>query len=297
MSGRAAMIDGILSPLERATVSVLDRGFLYGDSVFETMRTYRGSPFALDRHLARLERSAGLVHIDLPVPLDVLSREIIDAVRATQNVESYVRVMITRGAGELGLAPAPGLRALRIVIVTPLTTPDAELYEKGISAVTYVTERVTDATSAQGAKVGNYLVAVLATRAARDAGAAEALIVDGDARVIEGASSNVFFAKGNKLVTAPLDAGILPGITREIVLDVAKELGLAVELRAARTDELPSFDEAFISSSIRELLPVVRPGPTFEKLLAAFRDKVVAMQLEEANVGPYSVTVPPPVKP
>jgi branched-chain amino acid aminotransferase len=215
--------------------------------------------------------------------------------------------MITRGAGELGLAPAPGLRALRIVIVTPLTTPDAELYEKGISAVTYVTERVTDATSAQGAKVGNYLVAVLATRAARDAGAAEALIVDGDARVIEGASSNVFFAKGNKLVTAPLDAGILPGITREIVLDVAKELGLAVELRAARTDELPSFDEAFISSSIRELLPVVRvddrpvgagrPGPTFEKLLAAFRDKVVAMQLEEANVGPYSVTVPPPVKP
>lgn len=305
MTGRAAMIDGILSPLDRAMVSVLDRGFLYGDSVFETVRTYGGRPFALERHLVRLERSAELVHIRLPVPREVLEHEVLEAVRTTGNAESYVRVMVTRGMGELGLDPSATLRPMRLVIVTPLTPPSAEVYEHGISAVTYRARRAADATPAAGAKVGNYLVAVLAVERAHASGAAEAFIVDSEDRVVEGATSNVFFVRHGALLTPPEDAGILPGITRGIVLDVAKDLGIAVELRAPGLSELGDFDEIFVSSSIRELLAVIRvdgsvvgagsPGAVYTRLLAAFRERAREIQrLEDTPSGPFTPTEPPP---
>jgi branched-chain amino acid aminotransferase len=275
------MIDGVITPLEDARVSVLDRGFLYGDSVFETIRTYEGRPFALGRHLSRLEHSASLVHIPLPVPSAELAREVLEAVAAAGFPESYVRLMITRGQGELGLDPALAERPLRVILVQPLSPPPEEAYAKGIGAVTYVTRRASDQTPAAGAKIGNYLVSVLAMRDARREGAGEALIVDAEGRVVEGATSNVFFVRGGALVTPPEDAGILAGISRAIVLDVAREANLAVEFRAPVIGELGSFDEVFISSSIREILAVVRidgravgaglPGPTYLRLLSAFR--------------------------
>jgi branched-chain amino acid aminotransferase len=280
--GRAVMIDGSRVPLEQATVSVFDRGFLYGDSVFETIRTYGGRPFELDRHLSRLARSSGAVFIDLPVSTEVLAREIGECIQAAGNAESYVRVMLTRGSGELGIDPALSAGALRVIIVAPLQPPPEEAYNAGIGAVTFATRRVADGTAVAGAKIGNYLVSVLGMRAARARGAAEALIVDGDGRIVEGATSNVFFVERGALVTPPEDTGILPGITRGVVLDVARELGIGVTLRAPRVDEV--FDEVFISSSIRELLSVVRldgkpvgggaPGPVFRRILAAFRDRV-----------------------
>lgn len=282
--GGVAMVDGVLSPLESATVSVLDRGFLYGDSVFETIRTYGGTPFALGAHLARLERSAALVHIELPVTTAALAEEVRTAVGAAGNAESYVRVTVTRGSGQLGLDPSLAGRATRVVIVTELHPPPAEAYERGILATTFVTQRVGDGTGAAGAKIGNYLVGILALGAARAAGAGEALIVDGEGRVVEGATSNVFFGSGDVLTTPPEDAGILPGITRAHVLEVARALGLEVRLRAPLVQEIGTFDEVFISSSIRELLPVVRvdervvgggtPGPLYRRLLAAFRREV-----------------------
>jgi branched-chain amino acid aminotransferase len=278
---RIAMIDGVIAPLEHARVSVLDRGFLYGDSVFETIRTYDGRPFALGRHLARLEHSAELVHIPLPLPLSELRREVLEAVAAAGFPESYVRLMITRGQGELGLDPALAEKPLRVVLVQPLSPPPAEAYAKGIGAVTHATRRASDATLAAGAKIGNYLVSVLAVREARREGASEALIVDAEGRVVEGATSNVFFVRGKTLVTPPEDAGILAGISRAIVLDVAQDSDFTVELRAPLTSELDGFDEVFISSSIREMLAVVRldgravgtgaPGPAYERLLRAFR--------------------------
>jgi branched-chain amino acid aminotransferase len=172
-----------------------------------------------------------------------------------------------------------------VIIVGRLEPPPPEAYTHGISVVTYRTQRTADATRAVGAKVANYLVGVLAMREARLVGASEALVVDGEDCVVEGATSNVFALIGGRLVTPPEDAGILAGITRGCLLDVARELGLGVELRRLPLRELLRAEEAFVSSSIRELLPVVsvdshplgegRPGPVTLGMLEAFRELVL----------------------
>ncbi len=270
---------------DAAKVSVFDRGFLYGDSVFETIRTYGGRPFALRRHLERLAASAARVFIELPVSLEQMGREVESAIVGAGNAESYVRLTLTRGVGDsLGLDPGLSRHALRVVIVTPLKSPPAEQYRDGVSVVSYRTERVTDHSAAAGAKVGNYLTAVLASREVRSAGAAEALIVDGRGRVVEGATSNVFVVEPDgALVTPPESDGILLGITRETLLAVAAELGLRVRFESLPLEQVKRAAEVFVSSSIRELLPVVTidgeavgsgaPGEVTERLLLAFRAK------------------------
>ena len=279
-------IDGQIVAPDRATVSVFDRGFLYGDSVFETIRTYGGRPFALDEHLKRLEHSAGLVYIELPVTLQQLRRETLLAVSQAGNPESYVRLMVTRGQGELGLDPALAGVARRVIIVSELHPLPPRWYEVGARAVSFRTQRAHDATPAQGAKIGNYLVAVLAMREAKKSGALEALVVNAEGRVVEGATSNVFYLKAGTLMTPPLDSGILPGITREHVLGAAQSLGCPVRFACPRLEELQAADEVFVSSSIRELLPIVeidgqqigagRPGAVTRQLHAEFRRQLDA---------------------
>jgi branched-chain amino acid aminotransferase len=278
------MIDGRMVPPEHARVSVFDRGFLFGDSVFETIRTYGGVPFALDEHIARLARSAARVYIEPPVPTETIRSEVLRVVHEAANDESFIRVMVTRGHGEIALPPQVASHPVRVVLVTPLTPPPADAYSHGVSVLTYRTQRVADATDAVGAKVANYLVSVLAMRDARQVGAVEALIVDRDGCVVEGATSNVFAVIDGRLTTPPEDAGILLGITRATLLDVARSEGMDPVLRPLPLDELTAADEVFISSSIRELLPVVRiddlpvgsgkPGPVAQRLLQAFRQKI-----------------------
>jgi branched-chain amino acid aminotransferase len=280
----AVMIDGELRAPGAQLVSVFDRGFLYGDSVFETLRTYAGEPFGLTEHIDRLARSAALVFIELPVARTTLEAEVRAAVAAGQNPESYVRVMVTRGQGALGLDPGLAERPTRVIIVQPLVTPPEHHYSEGVAAITYRTQRQADATSAVGAKVGNYLVSVLAMREASRVGAVEALIVDARGAVLEGGTSNVFLVHDGRLITPDVSAGILPGITRAHVLEVAQALGVTVELRTPTVSEAQAADELFITSSIRELMPVVRlddrsigkgkPGPVFARLRAAFRARV-----------------------
>jgi branched-chain amino acid aminotransferase len=278
-------IDGHAVLAEQATISVFDRGFLYGDSVFETLRTYGGVPFALEEHLQRLARSAARVLIELPASHEQIALEILETVRAAGNPESMIRVMVTRGVGDsLGLDPGLARQPRRVVIVTPLEPPPARFYEQGIRVIGYHTERLADETEASGAKLGNYLMAVLGMRAAREAGADEALILDRQGNVLEGSTSNVFAVFGQKLVTPPGDAAILLGITRARVLGLAAELGLAIEERPLSLSELCAADEAFITSTIREIVPVVqvdrrtigtgRPGPTTLSLLRRFREKL-----------------------
>lgn len=278
----AVWIDGEARAPAEAQVSVFDRGFLYGDSVFEALRTYGGKPFALDEHMQRLARSASRVLIPMPLDPAAFADEVRTAIAQTGLGESYLRILLTRGSGRaLGLDPALAQGPRRVIFVLPLSVPSDSLYEEGIAAVTYRTRRVVDGTSAEGAKVGNYLVSVLAVREAQSRGADEALFVDPLERVLEGATSNVFGVSGNVLVTPPEELGILAGITRAHLLSLAPSLGLQVEVRAIHVGELRGFDELFISSSIRELLPVVRvdearvgdgrPGPVAARLLAAFR--------------------------
>lgn len=282
--GVSVMIDGRLTAPEEARVSVFDRGFLFGDSVFETIRTYAGQPFALREHLERLERSAKLVYIPLPVERSALAQEIHSTLAESGNDESYVRVMVTRGQGSFGLDPALAHEPLRVIIVRPLLPLPREAYVDGVGAVTFETMRPSDATVAEGAKIGNYLVAVLATRAAKERGAHEALIVDAGGRVVEGATSNVFFVEQGRLVTPPERAGILPGITRAHALEAARRLGLPVDFESPNVSRLLAADEVFISSSVRELVPVVqvdgqaigdgRPGPVIAKIYAEFQELV-----------------------
>lgn len=285
-SGIAVFIDGKSCAGPEARVSVFDRGFLYGDSVFETIRTYGGRPFALDEHLTRLWRSAELVFIPIPCSRDTLRAEVEVALKAAGNDESYIRVMITRGQGELGLDPNLAQVPLRVIIVGPLHPPKPEVYEVGAGAVTFRTLRPSDATIAEGAKIGNYLVAVLAMREAKAASANEALIVDREGRVVEGASSNVFIVRDGVLVTPPLEAGILAGVTRERALRAADLLGIEVRFLVPTVEEVLGAEEVMVSSSIRELLPIVSVdgaaigngavGDVTRRLRVAFRQVIAA---------------------
>lgn len=251
-------IDGRQVLPEEATVSVLDRGFLYGDSVFETIRTYGKRPFSLDSHLRRLAESAKRVLIRLPLSIEELSQEVLRALREVDYPECYIRVMVSRGVGALGLDPQVALHPVRVIFITPLQPPPLSDYQEGIKVVTFETSRVADSTPAAGAKVGNYLVAVLAAEKAARAGAKEALITSSGGEVTEGATSNVFWFEDGVLWTPPIDAGILAGITRAHLLEAAADLGLSVKLRIPTRSELVASQGVFISSSIRELLPVVK---------------------------------------
>lgn len=279
---RLASIDGEFLAPEEAKVSVYDRGFLYGDSVFETIRTYGGEPFALDQHLARLERSAERVAIALPLPRPELALEIRRAVRAARNPESYVRAMITRGSGPLGLDPGLAARPLRVVLVEPLSPLPAAFYRDGVKVITVQTRRATDE-AAQGAKVSNYLASLLAIRDARAVGAHEALILNAAGEVLEGTTSNLFVVDQGALLTPP-EAGILAGITRAHVLELAGELGIPVRVETLPADRVTGAAEVFITSTLREIVPVVQvddrrigagvPGPVTRALHTAFRRKV-----------------------
>ncbi len=272
-------IDGQRIAPDAARVSVFDRGFLHGDSVFEVLRTYGRVPFALDERLERLERSARLVSIELPVGLDVLRSEVVAALEQAAYPEAYLRLMLTRGADEPRVAAVPN-RPRRVLLLAPLVPLPAETYELGVAVVTERSELVGNAI-APGAKVGNYLKSILALAAARRAGAAEALLVDRSGGIFEGSSSNVFLCSKGTLVTPPEESGILAGITRRKVLELARSWGVPLELRTFTPRELRAADEAFITASIREVVPIVRvdgdaigggrPGDFTRRLLAGYR--------------------------
>lgn len=299
--GRAVLIDGVLCGPDGAMVSVYDRGFLFGDAVFEVLRTYRGVPFAWDEHVARLRRSAERVFLDLPVDGAVLRGEVERGLVAAANDESSVRIVLSRGTGPVTLDPAAAGRPLRVILVETVVAPPRELYSVGIAAVTVRTQRSADGTAAAGAKVTNYLESLLAVREAKASGAQEALIVDGRGEVLEGATSNVFVAKDGRLATPPVEAGILAGITRAHVLQAAAAAGIGVDERRLRPEGLYEADEVFVTSSIRELLPVVRvdgraigagvPGPIARSLHRAFRVAVGVgdrpMPWEAAGAVPF----------
>jgi len=258
VSERVVMIDGLTRAPQDATVSVYDRGFLFGDAVFEVLRTYGGAPFALDEHIARLRRSAERVALTLPVDDSALRGEICRAIEVSQNPESYVRVIVTRGSGPVSLDPDTASRPLRVVLVEPVVPPSRDAYANGIAVVTIHTRRAVDDTAAVGAKVTNYLANMLAVREAKARGAEEALVVDARGHVVEGASSNVFLVNAGRLATPPEHEGILMGITRAHVLVAAADLSVPIDERALFPDDLYRADEVFITSSVRELLPVVR---------------------------------------
>jgi branched-chain amino acid aminotransferase len=293
----AVSIDGRLIPAGEARVSVFDRGFLYGDSVYEVVRTYGLAPFEVPAHLARLEESARRIALPLPWTAERTVAELgrvveasrggdpVDPAAAPWNVgERMVRLVVTRGSGELGLDPGLAREPTVVLLALPLRGPPRVAYEEGIAVWPVGGPGAPRGPRRGGdpaAKTGEHLVHVLAVKEARAHDADEALLVDGAGCVGEGASSNVFAWSGGELVTPPLLAGILAGVTRARVLEIARALSIPVRERPLPLKELQGAEEAFLTSTVREILPVVRvgehpvgpgwPGPVTRRLHAAFR--------------------------
>jgi branched-chain amino acid aminotransferase len=261
---------------EEAKISVFDRGFLYGDSVYETIGTAYGRLFAAADHLDRLERSATRIGLRVPPRADV-ERAIAETIEAAGNAESRVRVILTRGSGKLDLDPAAVDDTQLVVIVFPLGAPTA----KGVAVCVVSITRNSPSAIDPAVKSGNYLNNVLALgEARRRLGAYEAILCGSDGSVAEGSTSNIFTVVGGEVRTPPLEVGILDGITRSKVLELCRKNGIRlVEVRMFPA-ELRAAEEAFITSATRGVLPVTRiddqpvgagtPGPVTRKLMALY---------------------------
>jgi branched-chain amino acid aminotransferase len=299
-------LDGVLVPPAQARISIFDRGFLYGDSVYEVIRTYGGQVFEEGAHLARLRHSAERIGLSPRWDAARASREIARTLEASRggdapdpgaapwNVgERYVRVVMTRGAGEIGLDPALAVDPVALVLVQPLAGPPARAYRDGVKAMIVGVRHVAPEAIDPSAKTGAHLPNVLAVREARAAGAFEALLLDGRGFVTEGSSSNVFAVSGGVLRTPPLAAGILEGVTRGVALRLARAAAIPVEETPLRPEDLERADEVFITSTVREIVPVTvlgerrvgrgRPGPLTRHLHAAFRALAGGPALADAD--------------
>lgn len=278
----------IVDPAD-ATISVFDRGFLYGDSVYETMRTVGGRSLELDGHLRRLHHSADMIGLHLPGSDADLAAAIDRTHAASGNDESYVRMIVTRGTGPLMLDPRASESPTVVIVVQPLHLPSLEAYERGIAAV------VVDMTKGDGSldptiKSGNYLSNVLALREAISRGGDDAIMKNAAGDIAEGATSNLFLVTGglvtgDVLRTPSLDTGLLEGITRQTVFELARGLGLPPVEGRVTHDDLRAASEVFLTSSVRGIMPVTsidgrpvgdgRAGPVWRRLDAAYRGYLV----------------------
>jgi len=284
VTGAIVLLDGRELPPSEQVISIFDRGFLFGDAVFEVLRTYEGVPFAHVEHLQRLASSCALLGLDAPI--DHLPSELFTAVRrcrAEGAADCYVRLVITRGEGPLHLDPTPCRTPRRLVIASPLLPLPASL-ASGVAMATVRAHRAADGTEASAAKVTAYVGNLLAYVEARRRGAYEALLIADTGEVLEGHSSSFFVVRGGRVETPPASMGILPGITRAMIARAAARLALPFVERVLVPSDLHRADEAFLTSSLREVVPVVRidgvpvgagaPGPVTLALTAAYREVV-----------------------
>jgi branched-chain amino acid aminotransferase len=275
-------LNGELVPRDEARISALDRGFLYGYGLFETVRSYGGRVFRLDRHLDRLMHSAedlGLASQLDPVELE---RAIYRAMEANETPDARIRLTIGAGEGERELSPPTSGEVTTMVVVEKLTVP-SRLYEEGVTAATVNTRRNSQS-PLPAIKSLNYLEGLIAHAEAAALGADEAIMLNDRGFLSEGSSSNLFLVVTGKLLTPSLDSGILPGVTREAVLELAHGLGIEAVQGEIPPSELLRAEEVFLTTSVREVLPVVvvdgeavgegRPGPTGRRLLAGYRELV-----------------------
>jgi branched-chain amino acid aminotransferase len=276
-------IDGQIREPEAAMVSVFDRGFLFGDSVYETIALMDRRLIFLSEHMARLERSAGRIYLELP-PRAQVERAIRATIAAAQEEDARIRVMVTRGAGKIDLDPATATGPQLVVIVQPLGAPTAEMLEIGVSVALVKASRAAPTGPDPAVKSGNYLGSVLAIAEARRKlpGVNEAIMCSSSGSVAEGATSNVFVVESSTLKTPATEVGILDGVTRGKVLELARGAGLAVqEVPFLAPESLPLVDEVFLTSAVRGILPVTavdgakvgngRPGPITRRLLALYQ--------------------------
>ena len=274
-------INGERQPGGSAHVSAQDRGLTLADGVFETMRVRGGAVFRLGRHLARLERGLAVLEISAPPELDdwVLGAVRTAAIRTRNVRDASIRLTVTRGVGQAGVSPPAGAQPTVIITMSPMPSFPASIYDEGLTAHIASGRRNERAMTA-GLKTLAYTDAIAGFLEARRAGADEALFLDTEGHCSEATASNLFAWTGAVLVTPPLSCGVLPGVTREVVLELARAQGLPAVERAFGLEELIAAEEAFLTSSLRGLAPLVRvgshaigrgtPGPCTLRLTAAY---------------------------
>jgi branched-chain amino acid aminotransferase len=278
-------INGVVAPPDEAKISVLDHGLLFGDSVYETLRTYNGKPFLFSRHFARLEHSARA--IDLPLPWT--KAEALEEVQKTLFAgECRIRLLVTRGVGEVAADIETCTDPTPIIIVVPLVVPPERIYREGVETVISSVRR---SSRFADIKTGSLIHQVLARREAKAKRAYEAILLTADNKLSDGITSNIYIVQHRKLLTPSHAAGIVEGITRGVVLELAREMGLEVVEGLFELSEIAKADEMFLTSSTREIVPISsvdgkpvsngEPGPVTLMLLRAYRTAIERLAQED----------------
>lgn len=275
-------ISGKLFDKDDAKISVYDHGLLYGDGVFEGLRSYSGKVFRLEQHLERLYNSAKAIWLEIPITRDAMAEAVKSTLKANNLEDAYIRLVVTRGAGSLGLDPNRTSDPQVIIITDKITLYPDDLYRNGLEIVTVSTLRNHPAALSPRIKSLNYLNNILAKIEGLQAGCVEALMLNHKGEVAECTGDNIFLVKGGVLLTPPNDAGILEGITREAVIELARKSGREVREIALTKHDVYIADECFLTGTAAEVIPVVKvdsrrigsgaPGPITVELKERFHE-------------------------
>jgi len=274
-------MNGKLIDKERAAVSVYDHGLLYGDGVFEGIRVYNGKIFQCDAHVDRLFASASAIRLKIPITREEITEAMERTVAANGIVDGYIRLVVTRGPGTLGLNPFKCTSPVVFVIADQIAIYSPEMYENGLEVIIAKTRRISPEMLPPLVKSCNYLNNILAKIEAVDAGVPEAIMLNAAGQIAEATGDNVFIVSHGVIITPPIETGILNGITRKVTINLARQLDIPLIERAIEVDELYAADECFLTGTAAEIIAVRKvdgrvigqgkAGPITLKLMEAFR--------------------------
>jgi branched-chain amino acid aminotransferase len=278
-------LNGKIVPKEKALVSVLDHGFLYGDGIYETLMVYNGKIFKIDEHIKRFFQSAKMTGFKMPMTKSQIEAAFYKTLKANNLKEAYIRIQITRGYGDIGLDPALCPKPTVVIIPKEFHGHPKEYYQMGVHVAVVNVRRNHPMALNPKIKATNFLNNILAKIESLNKKAYEAIMLTIDGYVAEGTICNIFIVKDRTLITPPTNIGILEGVTRGLIIKLAKEKGIKVLEKAFKKEALYKADECFLSSTTMEIMPVTRvdnkkigkgsPGEMTKKLLSDFREKYV----------------------
>ena len=281
----ACWLEGELVNDEQATVSVFDHGLLYGDGIFEGIRFYNNQAFRLEQHLQRLYYSASAIGLNIPYSKTELELAIGEVIQAFEQPDGYIRLVVTRGKGPLGINPAQCNKATTFIIADQLSVMSKAGKEKGAKLIIASTRRLSPDGLDPRIKSLNYLNHILARMEANNANADEAILLNVQGHVTEGSTDNVFIVRDKKILTPPVTDGVLEGITRDVIFEIAKEQGMNCEEKTMTPYDLYTADECFLTGTAMELVPVSEidgreltscPGEMFKQLQHLYKEKIIA---------------------
>lgn len=275
-------VDGQFLPKEQAVVSVFDHGFLYGDGVFEGIRSYGGVVFRLKEHLNRLYESAKTIALTIPISIEEMEEVVLETIRRNELQDSYIRLVVSRGFGDLGLDPRKCPKPSVVCIAASITLYPQEMYENGLEVIITSTRKNRPDVLSPRVKSLNYLPNIMAKQELIWAGVPEGITLTVDGYVAEATADNVFITKKGILFTPPKFLGLLEGVTRNAVIDLAKQDGIEVREEVFTAHDLYNADEVFLTGTAAEIIPVVKvdgrsigdgkPGQMCKKLIQAFKE-------------------------